>query len=238
MKKRFISSVLAGLMVAAASAANAQTDNGGDNALDDYRALLNQLETLNRYNDALGRKIAIQETLIEQRNAEDARIDDLKEGVRALLRDMVSDYGELVESDIPYNMLRRTEQLGRYQNQLSAEDADSNIAQNFRLMLEALQIELDAGRAVAAETQVYLDENGQEVLDNNGEPETIDYLRVGRVAYIRLNERVGVFEAWNQRAREWQPLPDSYKAGVEFGLRVAREQAAPDVMFIPVLPPE
>lgn len=217
---------------------DASAQESANTAIDEYRGLLAELDMAERYNESLGRKVAIQETLLASKRAELNQIDELKPKIRDLLRDMVADYGALIEDDIPYDMVERTARLARYQNQLSAEGSNDNIAQNFRLMLEALQIELDAGRSVKVERQVYLDENGQEVLDRNDEPEMLEYLRVGRVAYIRRNENLGIFEGWNQRLREWQTLPASYETGVEFGLRVAKEQAAPDVMFIPVLAPE
>jgi hypothetical protein len=42
---------------------------------------------------------------------------------------------------------------------------------------------------------------------------------------------------WDQQAKEWKPLEAEYKGKLNSALRIAREQAAPSLIKIPVAAP-
>ncbi len=53
--------------------------------------------------------------------------------------------------------------------------------------------------------------------------------------YQSLNdEDIGV---WNAEKENWQSLDDSYRSKVMAGIRIAREQAAPDLIKVPLMAP-
>ena len=39
---------------------------------------------------------------------------------------------------------------------------------------------------------------------------------------------------WNQQTRSWEPLAASYRTAIRQGLRIARKQAAPDMIRLPL----
>ena len=107
----------------------------------------------------------------------------------------------------------------------SLDRADVNNAEKYRRILEAYQIENDFGRTIEAY---------RGSLEGDGETRTVNFLRFGRVAllYQTLDGReVG---AWSQADRAWQTLDGSYRPAIRQGLRIARKQAAPDLLRLPV----
>jgi hypothetical protein len=72
--------------------------------------------------------------------------------------------------------------------------------------------------------------------DSSSERE-VDFLRVGRISLMFLSldgERLGI---WDQKAKEWKPLDAEYRGKLNTALRIAREQAAPSLIKIPVAAP-
>ena len=43
---------------------------------------------------------------------------------------------------------------------------------------------------------------------------------------------------WNQDLHRWEPLDASFRSAIRNGLRIARKQAAPDLIRLPLLAPE
>ena len=71
-------------------------------------------------------------------------------------------------------------------------------------------------------------------LDVDGDKKAVDFLRVGRIAllYQTLDgQKLGV---WDKQQKAFTALDDSYKSKVASALRIAREQAAPGLIKIPV----
>ena len=62
----------------------------------------------------------------------------------------------------------------------------------------------------------------------------VDFLRVGRVLLAYQTQDRARTGFWNKQSRQWEPLPDSYRNAVTQGLRIARKQAAPDLLRLPV----
>ena len=75
------------------------------------------------------------------------------------------------------------------------------------------------------------------VLTRGGREITVDYLHIGRVAlyYIMLDRsEAGI---WDQSKRAWVVLPQSMLDDLDYALRVARKQAPPDLMPLPLWTP-
>jgi hypothetical protein len=103
--------------------------------------------------------------------------------------------------------------------------ADVTNAEKYRRILEAYQIENDYGNTIEA----YRSD-----LELNGTVTEVDFLRLGRVAiyYQRLDGSESGF--WNKTNKRWESLPLSYSNSIRNGLRIARKEAAPDLLILPV----
>jgi hypothetical protein len=109
------------------------------------------------------------------------------------------------------------------------ERQDVTVAEKFRKVTEAFQIENDYGRTIEA----YSD-----TLNIDGEKRLVSVLRVGRVALLYQTEDGDKSGAWDQNAGSWIQLGNEYKNQIKFGLKIARKQVAPDLVLLPVDAPE
>ena len=95
--------------------------------------------------------------------------------------------------------------------------------------MEAYQIENEYGRTIEAY---------RSTIDNTGAERTVDFLRVGRIALVYLTLDDSEAGAWDQQSKQWVELDASYRNAIGQGLRVARKQAAPELIRVPLPAPE
>ena len=103
--------------------------------------------------------------------------------------------------------------------------ADVTNAEKFRRIIEAYQIENDYGNTIEAyRANIQLE----------GETSSVDFLRLGRVTlyYQRLDGSETGY--WNNSLKRWEQLPGEYRNPIRQGLRIARKEAAPDLLSLPV----
>ena len=65
----------------------------------------------------------------------------------------------------------------------------------------------------------------------------MDFLRVGRVAFLYQTQDGKMSGVWDQEARRWENA-DAYKNDIRAGLKIANKQVAPDLLLLPVATPE
>ena len=103
------------------------------------------------------------------------------------------------------------------------ERADVTLAEKYRRILEAYQVETEYGRTLEAY-------RGELVLDDV--TRTVDFLRIGRVSLYYLSLDGADAGIWHNKA--WQKLDDSYRQSISQGLKVAKKQLPPDLLVLPV----
>jgi hypothetical protein len=195
--------------------------------LGEYRLTLQQLDRVRIYNDNLAALVADQEAdkvSIEQQ-LEDFVI--VEQGIVPLMFGMIDALEQFIDLDLPFQRRERVARVRRLRDNMDASDI--TVSEKYRQIMDAYMIETDFGRTVEA----YVD-----TLDLGGVSTQVDVLRIGRVllAYQTPDRaRTGFF---NLDSRAWEPLPDAYRAAITQGLRIARRQAAPDLLRLPVHAPE
>jgi hypothetical protein len=102
-------------------------------------------------------------------------------------------------------------------------------AEKFRRVLEAYQVEGDYGRTIEAY---------RANLSIDGVERPVDFLRLGRIALFYQTLDGSQTGMLNQESNSWEELPDEYDLPVRDGLRVARKEAAPNLLALPVPAPE
>lgn len=203
-----------------------QLDDQTASLLNDYRANLKQLEAARRYNASLQRNITAQEQRIARLAQDIENVDVLQRAMLPLMEDMLAALEQFVAADMPFDMATRTERVDRLKGVM--ENPDMSAAQRYRLIVEAYQIENEFGRTIGAyEGSITVD--GTEL---NGE-----FLRIGRVALVFKTPDDGVLRIWDVDQNAWVNLNRSYLPDVRLGLRMAKEQTAPDLLPVPVKPP-
>jgi len=195
--------------------------------LSEYLSVRQQTDRLSIYNDQVDRLIRSQEE--EKRSLEEQleEVEVVEQEIIPLMIRMVESLERFVELDVPF---QPEERANRIQNLWDTMDrSDVTISEKYRNVMEAYQIEAEYGRNMEAY-------RGN--LEMDGQERNVDFLRVGRLmlAYQTLDREETGF--WNPITRDWEQLPDRYRSPVNEGLRIARQQAAADILRLPVPAPE
>lgn len=194
--------------------------------LNDYRAVLRQLDATRRHNASLSRNIERQKVKIESLKGDIESVKGLQRAMGPLMEDMVSGLDSIVSVDVPFRLGERAARIDRLRGVLDNPDVPA--PQRYRLIVEAYQIESEYGRTISAY-------NGE--IETASGPVTGDFLQIGRIALIFKTRDDSVLKIWDNDSGAFVDLPSSYLQDVKFNFRVANEQTAPDIMFVPVLPP-
>ncbi len=192
-----------------------------------YRASLEQIESLRIYNAQLEKLIGAQEDELASLDEQIGEVTVIGREMTPLMLRMIDSLEAFVEADVPMLLGERRDRIAELRDLMDRADvADS---EKYRRITEAYQIENEYGRTIEA----YQDD-----LEVGGETRTLEILRVGRIALLARTPDGSEALAWNQRSRSWEELPSEYRDTIRKGVRVARKQAAPDLVRLPVLAPE
>ena len=192
-----------------------------------YKRVLTELENLKVFNTLFERRIAGQESDIGKLNASIDEAEATGRAIVPLMMRMIESLDLFVEADAPFLLdERRTRVANLY---VLMEEQDVSVAEQFRKVLEAYQIENDYGRTIEAyKTSV----------DHEGAELEVDVLRIGRVALVYQTGDLSATRMWSRDSKTWVDIGGSYRNQVRLGLRVARKQVAPDLLLLPVSAPE
>jgi hypothetical protein len=141
---------------------------------------------------------------------------------------MIDGLQKFVELDVPFHMEEREQRIAFLRANLDRSDV--SVAEKFRQVLEAYKIENEYGRKIDAY-------KGSVEID--GKERDVNFLRVGRVAFLYQTTDTELSGAWDQRSRSWVSLDrGEYRNAIMKGLRIARKEASIDLMNMPIAAPE
>lgn len=194
---------------------------------EEYRAVMKEVDGLLVYNTLLDRQIEDQEEELRNLRLSIDQVQFIERQVLPLLTRMIDGLEQFVALDVPFLIDERNQRVENLTVLL--ERADVTAAEKFRVVMEAWQIENDYARTI----YTYTDE-----LEIYGTPREVDVLQVGRVALVYQTADGAESGAWNQRTRSWESVGDEYRNPIRQGIRLARNQIAPDLLLLPLAAPE
>lgn len=195
--------------------------------LEEYRQVTREIETLKTYNRHLKQLVSAQQ---EEKVSLAKQLDEIevtrREIVPLMLR-MVESLERFIQLDMPFLPQERQLRLTQLKEMMVQPDVTES--EKFRRLLEAYQIENDYGRTIEAY---------RADLTLNGESRPVDFLRVGRVALFYQTLDASETGAWNKKKKQWERLSAEYRKSIRDGLRIARKEAAPDLLTLALPLPE
>lgn len=200
-----------------------QLDEQAGEYFGEFRVALQQVERLRIYNGNLERLIDDQEQEKLSINRQLGDFGNMEQGIVPLMYEMVATLKRFVELDIPFSRNERGDRVLRLENNM--ERSDLTVSEKYRQIMEAYQIESSYGRNIEA----YMGS-----LEIDGVERKVDLLRVGRILLAYQTPDQSETGFWDSNAGEWMPLDDSYRRAITDGLRIARKQAAPSLLEIPL----
>ena len=196
--------------------------------LEEYRLVVSQTDSLKAYNDQMARLVESQLAEMESIRAQIGEIQNTSREVMPLMARMVDSLEKIVALDVPFLKGERDKRVRDLKSMM--DKADVSVSEKFRRIMEAYQVENEYGRTLEA----YQDE----IKTGDGPARTVDFLKIGRVALIYATLDGKEARAWDQNARQWVVLDDSYRGAIKQGLKIARKQSAPDLLTLPIAVPE
>lgn len=195
--------------------------------VNDYRAITKEIEGLRIYNRLMEAQTGKQTTKLSEISESMEKANVINRQIFPLMTRMIEGIEKFVKLDVPFLMKERTERVEVLQGLM--DEPNVSVAEKFRKVMEAFQIENDFGRTIES----YRDT----VEDETGATREVNFLRIGRVALLYQSDDGGITGRWNNANRTFENA-DSNRNEVKKGLDVALQKIAPDLLLLPVNAPE
>ena len=188
-----------------------------------YNDELKRHDDLLTYNENLRQLLASQAEEKARLATELGDIEVVRQSIVPLMLEMVQVLERFIQLDKPLLLAERQARLEQLQANLTRSDVD--LAEKYRRLLDAYQIEAEYGQSLEAY-------EGSALID--GREKTVDFLRVGRLALYFVSLDRSEAGLWDPSAGSWNLLPASALDGLDYALRVARKQAPPNLLELPL----
>lgn len=192
-----------------------------------YKTLLAKVDNLQAYDDQVEKLVASQRRQVQSLTQQLAGIDVTEQRILPFVGRMLATLDEFVKLDVPFLPDERKKRLQQLHSMM--DDAGVSVAEKYRRVMEAYQVETDYGRTIEAY-------RGK--LRQSGGERLVDFLRIGRVALLYRTLDGSDSGYWDQRRRQWISTGARGARAVAKGLRIARKERAPDLIDVPVPAPE
>ncbi|MGB0188331.1 MAG: DUF3450 domain-containing protein [Aequoribacter sp.] len=216
---------------AAAKQSQAKIDRLAEEARDlltDYKTVMKQVDGLKVYNARLQRQIDNQERRIADIDESIDEVTVIQRQMMPLVIRMIDGLDQFVELDVPFNLDERRARIEFLRD--NVDRSDITVAEKFRQVLEAYNIELQYGRGM---------ETYSDTIELNGVTRDVDFLRIGRVSLVYQTTDGEESGVWNPETKSWDSLPSGdYAAAIRKGVRIAKKQATIELLNMPVAAPE
>ena len=199
-------------------------DDQTKDAIAEYRATIAESESLKRYISQLAGQVRSQDEELVSLQQQLDEIENTNREVLPMMDRMVTTLGKFIEADVPFLPNERADRLGDLETLMLR--ADVTTAEKYRRILESYQTEMEYGRNIESYTGLL-----------GGTEREVEFLRVGRVALMYQTRDGGETGYWDNDARQWVQSPDMERSVAE-GLRIARKQAPPNLLILPIRAPQ
>jgi regulator of replication initiation timing len=191
--------------------------------LAEYRNTVDEADVLRGYNDHVQRMVDDQNANVVSLQKQIDSIDEIKQGLVPLMYKMIDTLETFINLDVPMNIERRQERVTNLRDVM--DDSNVTTSEQFRLILEAYEIEAGYGSVFDAY---------QGEIDLGGRKLTADFVHMGRIAFVAQSLDAKHSWLWNNDTRAWVELGDEYLKPITDAVRMARKQLPADLTKLPV----
>lgn len=189
---------------------------------DQYRAINKEIDGLKVYNRLMRAQVDGQGAVLEDISLSMEQVDVINRQIFPLMVKMIDGLNQSIRADVPFLMNERTTRIDDLSEIMSRSDV--SVAEKFRKVMEAYQIENDYGSTSEFYTQS---------LTIDGATLEFNMLRIGRIGLYFQSDDTRMTGRWDNQLRNWV-MDDSARNEVRKGLRMAKQLIAPELINIPV----
>lgn len=192
--------------------------------VDEYESLLKLVDSLEVYNGILAQQVEGQEKELATLQDTISNAAIIQRQVLPLLTRMLDGLADFIRLDAPFLQAERTERVENLRRLILRPDLSN--AEKTRRVFEAFQIEAEYGDTI---------ESYKGTLDIADKTFDVDFLRVGRIALMYRSVGSENYGYWDRNKQAWDPVSSSnYQRNIDKGLKMARQEMAPELLTIPV----
>jgi hypothetical protein len=211
----------------AASAASQQRveqmDDDADSMIREYRAVLQQKDNIALFVDQQDIYLQSQTAEIESLNRQLGTVEQIKQGMSPMMLKMAAELEDSVNADLPFRLAERKARIERIKNVLA--DPEISPAEQYRQVLNGFKIEVTYGQGLDSYEGAHPTRPGN----------VVNFLRFGRTALLYISKDESEIARYNLSTRSWDVLDGAEALALRKAIRVANGEAAPEVVFAPVV---
>ena len=192
---------------------------------DQYRAINKEIDGLKVYNRLMVAQTNGQAAALEDIALSMEQVDVINRQIFPMMERMIDGLDQSVALDVPFLMEERTKRIGTLKSTM--ERSDVSVAEKFRKVMEAYQIENEYGTSSETYTQS---------LTLNDVTRSYNMLRIGRIGLYFQSDDSKITGRWDNAEREWV-IDNSARSEIRKGIRIAKQLIAPELIIIPVAAP-
>ena len=199
-----------------------------DSLIAEFRLTNKKIESLKIFNRQLGQVIDSQNEELASLQEQIDSVEEVGRAVTPLMLKMIEALDSHVQLDVPFLVDERKDRVAGLRVLMRLSDVAE--PERYRRILEAYQIENDYGRTIDAHSGM---------IEKGDEEVPVDFLRIGRIGLMYKTRDGQEYGVWNQADRQYEVLDSSdYANWIDEGLRVAKKQAAPQLIRVPLPQPK
>jgi len=138
---------------------------------DQYKGALKEIDGLKVYNTLLGLQVENQVAKMADLRESIDQVEVINRQIVPIMMKMISGLEQFVDLDVPFLLEERKERVAKLHELMERDDV--TVAEKFRKVTEAYQIEMDYGSTI---------EPYKDTVNIDGGTREVDFLRVGRVS--------------------------------------------------------
>lgn len=186
--------------------------------VDQYKTVLQEIETYQVYNRQLQDIVDSQDKDLSSLQTQIIEIEVTAQQIMPMMQRMIVALEQFIAQDVPFLPVERAERLKKLNDTMKR--ADITVAEKYRKILEAYQIEIEYGKTL-------------EAYEGELENRKVSFLKVGRVAFFYHTPDGQTYKVWNPQAKSWQQIAEhEVTRSVDLGLKIARKQHSPELLTI------
>ena len=190
---------------------------------DDYRAIMKEVDGLKVYNRLMTAQTNGQQATLDDIALSLDQVDNINRQIFPLMERMIDGLEQSIALEIPFLMEERSKRVSDLQDIM--ERSDVSVAEKFRKVMEAYQIEMDYGSS----SEWYREE-----LNVDGAVREYNMLRVGRIGLYFQSDDTNITGWYNADSGQFELLGNEHRNEIRKGMRIARQLIAPELILIPL----
>jgi len=190
---------------------------------DQYRAINKEIDGLRVYNRLMTAQTNGQQATLDDIALSMDQVDVINRQIFPLMERMIDGIEQSIALDVPFLMEERDERIATLKEVM--ERSDVSVAEKFRKVMEAYQIEMDYGSS---------SETYRESLEIEGTVRDYNMLRIGRVGLYFQSDDSRITGKWDADAGQYVLLGNEHRNEIRKGIRMAKDLIAPELLLIPV----